>query len=112
MAKDAYDEYMDSVDKKGTSGSYGKERQQMPSMELPRPRIFNLFTAPPAPAPKVPSKAPAGMDAAVKGDIGMYRQMEAGKQKGMGGKSISNPLKYRTPETGIDSKFGPGDKVC
>lgn len=60
-----------------------------------------------------PSKAPRGMANAVEGDLGAYRQSEAKKVFGsLPGKDSSNPLRYRKPQTGIDAKFGPGDKVC
>ena len=63
------------------------------------------------------SKMPKGATLSPKGDIGMYSVMEgekAGKQfKGKGGYDTgSSYLPYRAPETAIDGKFGPGDRVC
>lgn len=76
-------------------------------------QIIRPFQAPPRDYSTPPSKAPRGMATSVEGDIGMYRQQEAVKVFGaQGGKSISNPLSYRKPETAIDSQFGPPDKVC
>ena len=114
MAKDPYQDVMDAVDKTGGTGSMSGDRRLPPQQPLPRPKFGWPWTPPPQPEPKMPSKAPYGMEACVKGDIGKYRQQEAEKvfRKGLGGRSISNPLKYRTPDTAIDAKFGPGDKVC
>ena len=115
MAKDSYQDLMDAVDKPGgTTGSMQGDRKLPPQLPLPRPKMGWPWTPPPQPEPKMPSKAPAGMATAVKGDIGKYRQQEAEKvfPKGLGGRAIRNPLSYRAPETAIDSKFGPGDKVC
>ena len=116
MAKDSYQDVLDAADKPGgTSGTLQGDRKIPPQLPLPRPKFGWPWTSPPAPDPKLPSKAPAGMAAAVKGDIGMYRQKEAGKvfsRRSLGGKTISNPLSYPMPETAIDSKYGPGDKVC
>ena len=52
----------------------------------------------------------------VQGNLAAQREMELNKafSKGKAGK-FDNPkpqLPYKSPETGIDSKFGPGDKVC
>jgi hypothetical protein len=87
----------------------GTLRQSRPEgTPYPRP-----FQAPPRDYSTPPSKAPRGMANEVMGDIGAYRQQEAVKVFGaQGGKSISNPLRYRKPETAIDAKYGPGDKVC
>ena len=115
MAKDSYQDVMDAVDKTGGTGTMQGDRRLPPQQPLPRPKMGWPWTSPPDPEPKPPSKAPAGMATSVKGDIGMYRQQEAGKvfsRRSLGGKTISNPLSYRTPDTAIDSKYGPGDKVC
>ena len=49
----------------------------------------------------------------VAGNIGTQRQDESEKaSRKLGNKVPRNPLSYRSPETAIDSKFGPGDVVC
>jgi hypothetical protein len=76
-------------------------------------RIQRPFQASPRDESTPPSKAPRGMGNAVQGDLGKYRQEEARKVfPGIPGKDTSNPLHYRKPETAIDAKFGPGDKVA
>ena len=76
-------------------------------------KIIRPFQPPPRDYSTPPSKAPRGMANNVEGDLGMYRQQEARKVfPGLAGKDESNPLRYRKPETAIDAKFGPGDKVC
>ena len=77
----------------------------------------NYTSQTPPPPPKQPkSNAPRGMANQVTGDLGYYRQIEAGKVFSRpikrAGRVIENPLSYRKPETAIDAKFGPGDKVC
>jgi hypothetical protein len=98
-----WDEYLKEEDlgKARSKGTLEEMRKKLPNMPLPRP-----------PMPK--SYAPKGMAMAVKGDLGAYRQMESQKvtRKKLGGRSIANPLTYRKPETAIDGKFGPGDRVC
>ena len=50
---------------------------------------------------------------AVKGNIGSQRAEEAAKASRKLGNAVPrNPLSYRSPETAIDPKYGPGDKVC
>lgn len=108
--KDPMDKYLEQVDKGKQATTLSGIRKEIPSTPIMRP----WFGAP-APTPKPPSKAPSGMGTQVKGDIGMYRQQEAGKvfsRRSLGGRDISNPLSYGKPETAIDPKFGPGDKVC
>lgn len=111
MAKDAMQEYLDKVDKKGGTGTLAGDRKEMPSAPITRP----WFGAP-APQPKPPSKAPAGMGNAVKGDLGAYRGQEADMQKNFKGDgrtgACAKRLSYRMPETAIDSKYGPGDTIC
>lgn len=49
---------------------------------------------------------------AVAGNLGAQRQDESEKaSRKLGNKVPRNPLTYRSPETAIDSKFGPGDTV-
>ena len=120
MAKDSYQDILDAADKPGgTSGTLQGDRRLPPQQPIPRPKMGWPWTAPVQPDPKFPSKAPAGMANQVKGDIGMYRQQEAKKIFGsafpgnkLPGHDRINQLKYRAPETAIDAKFGPGDKVC
>lgn len=109
MKRKTMDEYLADVDKHGTTGNLGKERQQMPSDPIKRPWFGG-----PMPTPKPTSKAPVGDGMFVRGDIGAMRQAESQKvtRKKLGGSSESNPLRYRMPETAIDGKYGPGDKVC
>ena len=76
-------------------------------------KIIRPFQAPPRDYSTPPSKAPRGMANSVEGDLGMYRQQEARKVfPGLAGQDETNPLRYRKPETAIDAKYGPGDKVC
>lgn len=84
------------------------------SRSRPEGRIYpRPFQAPPRTDQTPPSKAPRGMATSVEGDLGKYRQQEMVKIFGaQGGKDESNPLRYRKPQTAIDEKFGPGDKVC
>ena len=113
MAKDYVDDMLEKAEKGKLGGTLKNSRPE--GQPVPRPRWGQIWTAPPQPDKTPPSKAPYGMASAVKGDIGMYRQKEAGKafsRRSLGGGTISNPLHYRTPETAIDGKFGPGDKVC
>jgi hypothetical protein len=50
---------------------------------------------------------------AVKGNLGMQRADESEKaSRKLGNKVPRNPLSYRSPDTAIDAKYGPGDKVC
>lgn len=108
MAKDPIDKYLEDVDKRGGTGTMAGDRKNFPTTPIKRPWFGG-----PSSAPKPVSKAPAGMAAAVKGDLGKYRQMEYAKvARKLGGRDVSNPLHYRTPDTAIDAKFGPGDKVC
>lgn len=87
----------------------GTLRQSRPEGD----RIKRPFQMAPRDYGTPPSKAPKGMAYAVEGDLGKYRQMEAKKVfPGLPGKDTPNRLPYRKPETAIDSKFGPGDKVC
>jgi|SRR6185295_598616 len=114
-------DYVDDLLKKEESRTKGKlsdVRQMQGSIPLPRPGIGTLFTPPvQSTNPYVPSKAPKGMGNAVKGDLGGYRGQEADKLKnfkgdGRTGACTTKKLTYRYPETAIDSKFGPGDKIC
>jgi len=101
-----------------TKGTMKDVRQMQGSVPMPRPGIGTLFTMPvQSSTPPLPSKAPKGMGAAVKGDLGMYRGEEADKQKGFKGDGrtgccTSKRLTYRKPDTAIDAKFGPGDYIC
>ena len=75
-------------------------------------RVIRPFTSPPRDYSTPPSKAPRGMGNAVQGDLGKYRQIEAKKVfPGLPGKDTASGLPFRKPQTGIDAKFGPGDKV-
>lgn len=101
-----------------TKGTLSDVRQMQGSIPLPRPGIGTLFT-PPVRSTTVqyPSKAPAGMGAAVKGDLGAYRGQEADSLKnfkgdGRTGACTTKRLAYRTPQTAIDAKYGPGDTIC
>jgi hypothetical protein len=104
------DKYLEEIDK-GTQkpGTLREMRQGMPSEPIKRPWFGG-----PMPDKKVPSKAPSGDGMYVRGDIGRMRQDESQKvtRKKLGGRDISNPLRYREPQTAIDAKFGPPDKVC
>lgn len=112
MAKDAMQDYLDKVDKTGGTGTMQGDRKEMPSTPVIRP-----FFGAPRVASTFPSKAPKGMGAAVKGDLGAYRGEEADKQKnfkgdGRTGACTSKKLSYREPKVAIDSKYGPGDYIC
>ena len=63
---------------------------------------------------KVKSYMPPGGKQSPHGDLGELRQQESARAFKGAGKvvSASKRLPYRTPKTGIDSAFGPGDKVC
>lgn len=113
-------DYVDKMlerEEKRTKGTLSDVRQMQGSIPMPRPGIGTLFTPPvQSTGFRFPSKAPAGMGNAVKGDLGMYRGEEADKQKnfkadGRTGR-CAQKLTYRSPETAIDAKFAPGDKVC
>ena len=115
MPKDKWDEYLKDIDTgRKRPGTLREGRQSMPSTPLPRPKggIFEMGDKKDMPKPR--SYAPKGMGNAVKGDLGAYRQEESQKvtRKKLGGRSISNPLHYRAPDTAIDAAYGPGDKVC
>lgn len=100
-------EHMLEMAEKGKLG--GTLRQSRPEGQV----IQRPFQQPPRDYNTPPSKAPRGMANAVEGDLGMYRQQEAKKVfPGLSGKDESNPLRYRKPQTGIDEKFGPGDRIC
>lgn len=104
-------------EEKRTKGTLKDVRQMQGSIPLPRPGIGTLFTpAVQSTSATFPSKAPAGMGNAVKGNLGMYRGEEADKQKGFKGDgragACAKKLSYRMPDTAIDSKFGPGDTIC
>ena len=113
-------DYVDDMlkrEEKRTKGTLKDVRQMQGSIPLPRPGIGTLFTpAAQSTSMTFPSKAPAGMGNAVKGDLGMYRGEEADKQKGFKGDGRTGrcapKLSYREPDTAIDSKYGPGDKIC
>lgn len=117
MADDYVDEMLKREEQR-KEGTVKATRDVQGSIPLPRPGIGTLFT-PPVRSTSVnyPSKAPAGMGAAVKGNLGAYRGQEADMQKnfkadGRTGACTVKKLTYRTPETAIDGKYGPGDKVC
>jgi len=65
---------------------------------------------------KYRSHMPPGATLSPKGDLGARRAAELDgafpRQIKRSGGIPSNPLKYRRPETAIDAKFGPGDKIC
>lgn len=114
-----YVDNMLSREEQRTKGTYADVRRDVQgSVPLPRPGIGTLFTQPvQSTTPKLPSKAPAGMGAAVKGDLGAYRGQEADAQKnfkgdGRTGACTTKKFAYRTPQMAIDSKYGPGDTVC
>ena len=97
---------LDQAEKGQLGGTLRQSRPEGDPIQRP-------FQAPPRDYSTPPSKAPRGMANSVEGDIGMYRQQEARKVfSKLAGKDISNPLNYRKPETAIDAKYGPGDKVC
>jgi hypothetical protein len=69
--------------------------------------------------PQMPTKSnmPKGGTQSPRGDLGALRQAEsnkAGRQIKNNGPDMkpSSRLPYRKPETAIDAKFGPGDKIC
>jgi hypothetical protein len=90
MAKDHVQEALEAAEKGKSGGTLREQRQVLGSEPVKRPDLF----------PKPVSKAPKGMGNAVKGDLGAYRQEEAGKVfKGLPGKSVSaaSALPYRKP---------------
>ena len=104
-------DYVDDLlkrEEKRTQGTLKDVRQMQGSIPLPRPGIGTLFTpAVQSTSMTFPSKAPAGMGNAVKGDLGMYRGEEADKQKGFKN-SKSAKIKFADscqPDQGKIDKF-------
>ena len=59
---------------------------------------------------------PKGASLSPKGDLGKFRTMEGeklSKFKKKGKAVMTSPFASKaTPQTGVDKRFGPGDKVC
>ena len=69
-----------------------------------------------AAAGRAASHMPKGASLSPKGDLSQHRTAEGASaiRKSAMGKAerASSYLPYRAPETAIDPKFGPGDRVC
>jgi hypothetical protein len=115
MARDWYEEALKKAEEGKMGGTLSKSRPE--GEKLPRPTKMSWpWQEAPRMGSTYPSKAPAGMANAVKGDLGMYRGQEADKQKGFKADgrtgACAKKLYYGEPDMAIDAKYGPGDKIC